>query len=73
MRKIMRTTPAKPRPTSGTATVLQVRRAWERHYGRRLPDDMTFQTAAAMLCRALGAANSVEFIRSMSNDPSSPD
>lgn len=59
-------------PMLPSASALQVRRAYEAHHGRPMPEDMTYHAAAMGLVDALGQAEAVRFIQGQSNDPSVP-
>jgi len=66
-----RKTPVYRRPArqiQQQASCLQVRRAYEAHYGCKL-NGMTYQEAACKMARDMGGPESVTFILSQSNDP----
>jgi hypothetical protein len=51
------------------ASGLQVRRAYEAHFGQPMPGKLTFQGAANVLMTQLGEKKAQELVASMSNDP----
>lgn len=51
------------------ASCLQVSRAYEAHYGEKIPGNLPFSEAARQMAKDMGNSESVAFILSQSNDP----
>jgi hypothetical protein len=51
------------------ASMLQVRRAWEKLYFRPMPEDKTYENAVKEIVRYVREETAKELVASMSNDP----
>ncbi len=65
----MKRKPSKIRATSFSASLLQVRRAYEAHYHQPIPPKGTYQEAGNALVASMGLEKAKAFIQSQSNDP----
>lgn len=59
----------KPAPKGFNATALQVRRAYNAHFGHDLPGNSTYAACAQQIVDALGMEAAEAFILGQSNDP----
>jgi hypothetical protein len=63
----------RPQPKTFNANALQVRRAYERHYERLIPDGLTYADAGNQLVADLGLDAARALILGQSSDPHAPE